>query len=189
MWVLDHKESWALKNWCVELVLEKILERTLDSKENKSFDPKENQPWLFTGRTDAKAEPPILWPPDAKNWLIRKDPVAGKDWGQEEKGMMEDELVGWHHWLDGHEFEQALGFGEEEGSLACCSSWSHKELDMTELLNWTSRKLTLNTHWKNWCWTSNTLAFWCEKLTHWKRFCWAERLKAKEERGNRGWDG
>ena len=104
MWELDHKESWAPKNWYFwTVVLEKTLESPLDFKEIQPVHPKEDQFWVFTGRTD-EAETPILWPPDAKSWLIWKDPDAGKDWGQEEKGMTEDEMVGWHHWLNGHEF-------------------------------------------------------------------------------------
>ena len=106
MWELDYKESRALKNWCFWTVfLEKTLERPLDCKEIKPVHPKGNQSWIFTARTDAEGETPIIWPPDAKDWLIGKDPVAGKDWRQEEKGMTEDEMVGWHHWLYGHEFE------------------------------------------------------------------------------------
>ena len=106
MWELDHKESWAMKNWCLRtVVLEKTLESPLDCKEVQPVNPIGNQSWIFTGRTDAEAKTPILWPPDAKNWLIRKDPDAGKDWRQEEKGMTEDEMVGWHQWLNGHEFE------------------------------------------------------------------------------------
>ena len=139
MWELDHKESWAPKNWCFwTVVLEKTLESPLDCK-IKPVSPKGNKSWMFNGRTDAEDEAPILWPPDMKNWLIWKDPDAGKDWGQEEKGTTEDEMVGWHHWLDGHEFEQAPGFGDGpcQGSLACCSSWGHKESDVTEQLNWT----------------------------------------------------
>ena len=108
------------------------------SKEIKPVNPKGNQSWIFIGRTDAEAETPILWPPDAKNWLIWKDPDAGKDWRQEEKGMTEDEMVRWHHWLDGHEFEQALGVGDGQGCLVCCSSWGHKKLGTTERLNWTA---------------------------------------------------
>ena len=120
MWELDHKESWALKNWCFWIVvLEKTLESPLKCK-IKPINPKENQPWIFIGRSDAKAEAPILSPPDAKSWLIGKDPDAGKDWGQE-KTEKEDEMVGWHHWLNGHEFEQTLGDGEGQGSLVCCS--------------------------------------------------------------------
>ena len=106
MWELDHKESWALKDWCFwTVVLEKILESPLDYKEIKPVHPKGNQPQIFIGRTYAEAEAPILWPPDVKNWLNGKDPDAGKDWRQEEKGTTEDETVGWHHRLNGHEFE------------------------------------------------------------------------------------
>ena len=120
---------WALKNWCFwTVVLKKTLESPLDSKEMKPVNPKRNKPWIFSGRTDAKAEAPILWPPDAKNWLIGKDPDAGKDWRQE-KGTTEDETVGWHHWLNGHEFEQAPGDGGGQGSLVCCSPWGRKESD------------------------------------------------------------
>ena len=105
-WELDCEESWAPKNWCFwTVVLEKTLESSLDCKEIQPIHPKGNQFWIFIGRTDAKAETPILWPPKAKDWLIWKDPDAGRDWGQEEKGTTEDEMVGWHHRLDGHEFE------------------------------------------------------------------------------------
>ena len=113
---------------------------SLDCEEIKPVHPKGNQSWIFIGRTDAEAETPVLWPPDAKNWLIGKDPDAGKDWKEEEKGMTEDEMVGWHHRLDGHEFEQAPGTGDRQGSLACCSPWGHKELDTTERLNWTEEE-------------------------------------------------
>ena len=107
MWELDHKEGWAPKNWCFwTVVLEKTLESPLDCKEIQTVNPKGNQSWIFIGRTDAEAEAPVIWPPDAKNWLIGKDPDAGKDWGQKEKGTTEDEMVGWHHSLNGHEFEQ-----------------------------------------------------------------------------------
>ena len=118
-------------------MLERALESPLDCKEIQPVHPKGDQSWVFIGRTYAEVETPILWPPDAKNWLIGKDPDAGKDWRQEEKAMTEDEMVGWHHWFKGHEFEQALGVGERQGSLACCSPWGHNELDMTERLNWT----------------------------------------------------
>ena len=122
MWELDYKESWAQKNWCFwTVVLEKTLESPMDCKEIKPVNPKGNQSWIFTGRTNAQAETPILWPPDVKNWLIGKDPDAGKDWRQEEKGMTEDEMVGWHQRLDGREFEQAPGVDDGQGSLACCS--------------------------------------------------------------------
>ena len=120
MWELDHKESWAPKNWCFwTVVLEKILDSPLDSKEIKPVHPKGNQSWIFIGRTDAEA--PILWPPDARNWLTGEDLDAGEDWGQEEKGTTEDEVVGWHHRLNGHEFEQAPGVGDGQESLECCS--------------------------------------------------------------------
>ena len=106
MWELDHKESWVPKNWCFwAVVLEKTLESPLDCKEIQPVHPKGNQSWVFIGRTDIEAETPVLWPADEKNWLTGKDPDAGKDWGQQEKGMTEDEMAGWHHWLDGHEFE------------------------------------------------------------------------------------
>ena len=133
---MDQKEGWALKNWCFRsVVLEKTLQNPLDSKEIKPVHPKGNLSWIFIGRTDAEAEAPVLWPPDAKSWLIRKDSGAGKDRRQEEKGTTEDEMVEWHHQLNGHEFEQALGDGKAQGSLACCSSWGCKELNMTEWLN------------------------------------------------------
>ena len=136
MWELDHKEGWAPKNWCFQImVLEKTLKSPLDCKEIKPVHPKGNQPWIFTGRTDAKAEAPTLWPPDVKSRLIGKDPDAGKDWGQEEKGTAEDEMVGWHHWLNGHEFEQAQGDSEGQGSPPCCSPWGCKESDSTEQMN------------------------------------------------------
>ena len=113
MWVLDYKESWAPKNWCFwTVVLEKTLESPLDCKEIQPVNPKGNEPWIFIGRTDVEAETPILWPPDAKNWLIWKDPDVGKDWGQEEKGTTEHEMVGWHHQLNGHEFGWTPGVGD-----------------------------------------------------------------------------
>ena len=132
MWELDHKESWELKNWCFQtVVLEKALEIPLDCKEIQPVHPKVNQSWIFTWRTDAEAETPILWPTDVKNWLIGKDPDAGKVWRQEEKGTTEDEMIGWHHWLNGHEFEQTPGDREGQGSLMCCNPRGPKELDMT----------------------------------------------------------
>ena len=137
MWELDQKEDWVLKNWCFwTMVLEKTLASSLDGKEIKPVSPKGNQSWIFTGRADAEAESPILGPPAAKNWLTGKDPDAGKDWKQEEKGMTENEMVGWHHQLYGHEFEQAPGVGDSQGSLACCSPRGLKESDTTERLNW-----------------------------------------------------
>ena len=132
MWELGHKEGWALKNCCFwTVVLKKTLESPLDSKEIKPVNPKGSQPWIFTGRIDDEAEAPILWPPDLKGWLIGKDPDAGNGWGQEEKGMTEDEMAGWHHWFNGHEFEQIWRDREGQGSLVCCSSGGHKESDTT----------------------------------------------------------
>ena len=129
MWELDHKEDWVSKNWCFwTVVLEKILESLLDSKEVKPVNPKGNQPWIFTGRTNAEA--PILWSSDAKSQLIGKDADAGKDWRQEEKGTTEDEMIGCNHQINGCEFEQTPGDTEEQGSLACCSLWGRKESDM-----------------------------------------------------------
>ena len=136
MWELDCEESWALKNWWFwTVVLDKTLESPLDCKEIQPVHPKGNQSWIFIGRTDAKAETPILWPPDAKNWLIRKGPYAGKDWRWEEKGTTEAEMVGWHHRLNGHEFELASRVGDGQGSQECCGPWGCKELHVTEWLN------------------------------------------------------
>ena len=135
---LDCEGSWVPKNWCFwTVVLEKTLENPLDCKEIQPVHPKGDQSWVFIGRTDAEAETLILWPPEAKNWLIGKDPDAGKDWRWEEKGTTEDEMAGWHHPLNGHEFEWAPGVGDGQGSLTCCSPWGCKESDTTEQLNWT----------------------------------------------------
>ena len=132
------KGSWGPKNWCfLTVVLEKTLESLLDSKEIQPVHPKGNQSWIFIERTDAEAKTPVVWPPDAKNWLIWKDSDAGKDWRQEEKGMTEDEMVGWHHRLNGHEFEWTPGVSDGQGGLGCCDSWDRKESDSTERLNWT----------------------------------------------------
>ena len=138
MWELDHKESWVLKNWCIwAIMLEKTLESPLNSKEIKPVNPKGSQSWIVTGMADAEAEAPILWPLNAKSQLIGKVPDAGKDWRQEENGTTGDEVVGRHHQLNGHEFEQALGVGNGQGILACCNPWGCKESDTTEWLNWT----------------------------------------------------
>ena len=143
MWELDYKESWVLKNWCFwTVVLEKTLESPLDCKEIQPVHPKGDQFWVFTGRTDAEAETPVLWPHDVKNWLIWKNPDAGKDWGLEEKGMTEDEMVGWHHrlnqwtwvWVDS-------GSWWWTGRPGMLCSWGHKESDRTERLNWTELRL------------------------------------------------
>ena len=141
MWELDCEESWALKNWCFwTVVLEKTLESPLECKEIQPVHPKGNQSWMFIGRTDAEAETPILWPLDAKNWLIGNDSDAGKDWRQEEKGMTEDEMVGWHQQLEGHKFEQAPGVHDGQGSLACCKHGVIKS--QTWLSDWTEPKWT-----------------------------------------------
>ena len=165
MWELDHKGGWTLKNFCFQtVVLEKILKSLLDCKEIKPVNPKGNQSWIFVGWTSVEAEAPILWPPDAKSWLIRKDPDAGKDWMQE-KGMTEDRMVGWHHQLDGHEFEQALGDGEGQRSLVCCSPWGLrvKESDTTEWLNNNNsldpERLLLKMYYNQW---GQTMTFWVD---------------------------
>ena len=140
MWELDYKESWTLKNWCFwTVVLEKTLGNPLDCKEIQPVHSEGDQPWDFFGRNDAKAETPVLWSPHAKSWLIGKDSNAGRDWGQEEKGMTEDEMAGWHHWLDGRESEWTPGVGHGQGGLACCDSWSRKVLDTTEWLIWSDQ--------------------------------------------------
>jgi len=118
------------------VVLEKTLESPLDCKEIQPVHPKWDQSWVFFGRTNAKTETPIRWPPHAKSWLIGKDSDAGRDWGQEEKGTTEDEMAGWHHWLDGRESQRTPGVGDGQGGLACCDSWGRKELDTTERLIW-----------------------------------------------------
>ena len=146
MWDFDRKESWMLRNRCFwTVVLEKTLESSLDCKEIKPVNPEGNQSWIFIGSIDAEAETPILWPPDVKSRLVGKDPNAGKVWGQE-KEMTEDEMVGWHHWLIGYEFEQTLGDSERQGSPVCCRPWCHKEMDMTEQLN-KSRKESCLRYW------------------------------------------
>ena len=153
IWQLDYKENLVLKNWCFwTVVLEKTHKSPLDCKEIQPVNPKGNQSWLFIGRTDAEAEAPILWPPDAENWLNGKNPDAGKDWRQEEKRMTEDEMVGWHHQLDGHQFEQTPEAGDGQGCLACCSPWGCKQLDMNEWLNWADGFLTVQ---------SRDLVFYC----------------------------
>ena len=125
--IVNHKEGWAPRSWHFWIVvLEKTLKSPLDSNEIKPVSPKRNKPWIFIGRTDAEVEAPILQPLDVKSWLIAKDLDAGKEWGQEEKWVTEDKMVDWHHWFNGHEFEQTLGDSEGQGSLACCSPWGQK---------------------------------------------------------------
>ena len=138
VWFSDFAHCCQIAiRWGWTVVLEKALESPLDSKEIKPVNPKGNQSWIFIGRTDAEVETPILRPPDPKSRLTGKDPDAGKDWGQEEKVATEDEMIGWYHWLYGHEFEQALGVDDGQGSLVCCRPRGHKESDMTERRNWT----------------------------------------------------
>ena len=143
LWELDGEESWA-PNWCFwTAVLEKTLESPLDCKKIQPVHLKGDQSWVFIGRTDIEAEAPVLWPPHSKSWLIGKDSDAVRDWGQEEKGTTEDEMAGWHHRLNGLQFEWTPGVGDGQGGLACCDSWGRKESDMTEWLNWTELKPVL----------------------------------------------
>ena len=145
MWELDYKEGWAPKNWWFwTMVLEKTLESPLDCKEIHPVHPKADQSWVFIGGTDAEAEIPILWPPDAKSWLTGEDPEAGKSLRREKKGTIEDDMVGCYHQVDGQEFEQAPGVGDGQGSLACCCPWGCKELDTTDWLKWIWGKRTVN---------------------------------------------
>ena len=138
IWELDYEESLAPKNWCFwTVVFEKTLESPLDCKEIQPVHSEGDQFWVFFGRNDAKAETLVLWPPQAKSWLIGKDSDAGRGWGQEKKGTTKDEMAGWHHQLDRHEFKWTWGVGDGQGGLACCNSWGRKESDMTERLNWT----------------------------------------------------
>ena len=154
MWDLDCEESWVLKNWCFwAVVLEKTLESPLDYKEIQPVHSKGDQSWVFFGRTDVKAETPIFWPPHIKSWLIGKDSDAGRDCGKEEKEMTEDEMAGWCHRLDGHEFEWTPGVDDGQGGLVCCNSWGRKESDTTEQLNWTSFfQIGLKTNSSLCCW-------------------------------------
>ena len=141
IYIFISLEGWALKNWCFwTVVLEKTLESPLDFKEIQPVHSEGDQPWDFFGRNDAEAGTPVLWPPHVKSWLIGKDSDAGRGWGREEKGMTEDEMAGWHHWLDGCESEWIPGVGDGQGGLACCDSWGHKESDTIERLNWTELK-------------------------------------------------
>ena len=145
MWELDYEESWAPKNWCFwTAVLEKTLESPLDCKEIQPVYSEGDQSWDFFWRIDAKAEAPVLWPPHAKSWLIGKDFYAGRDWGQEEKKTTEEEMAGWHHRLNGCEFEWTPGVGDGQGGLACCTSWGRKS--QTWLSYWTELNWT-GSHW------------------------------------------
>ena len=167
MWELDCEEGWAPKNWCFwTVVLEKTLESPLDCKEIQPVHSEGDQPWDFFGRNDAKAETPVLWPPHAKSWLIGKDSEAGRDWEQEEKGTIEDEMAGWHHWLDGCESEWTPGVGDGQGSLACCDSWGCEESDTTERLIWSDLNpliISHNTYIQNTETENYKCSFWGRK--------------------------
>ena len=150
------KKAEHQKNWCFwTVVLEKTLESPLDYKDIKPVNPKGNQCWIFIGKTNAETDAPILWLPN-ENWLIGKDPDAEKDWKQEEKEVTEDEMIGWHHWLNGHESEQALG---AQGSLVCCSPWGGKESDTTEWLNWIELK-----EWWEWWFSRSVMSYSCDLM-------------------------
>ena len=164
MWELDCEEGWALKNWRVwTVVLEKTLESPLDCKEIQPIHSEEDQPWDFFGRNDAKAETPVLWPPHVKSWLTGKDSDAGRDWKQEEKGTTEDEMAGWHHWLNGRESEWSPGVGDGQRGLECCDSWGRKASDTTERLNWTE----LSTPLKSYLHVSSKFSFPLSIVTSW----------------------
>ena len=168
MWELGYKESWALKNCCFwTVVLEKTLESPLHCKEIQWVPPKGDQSWVFIGRTDAEAETPVLWPPDAESWLIWKDPDAGRGWGQEEKGTTEHGMVEWYHWLDGHECGWTPGVGDGQGGLACCSSWGRRvRHDWATELNWSHKNPVIILRWSfmstwiNTCQTDFNSQFW-----------------------------
>ena len=180
MWELDCEEGWVPKNWCFwTVVLEKTLESPLDCKEIQPVHSAGDEPWDFFGRNDAKAETLMLWPPDAKSWLIGKDSDAGRDWGHEEKGTTEDEMAGWHHWVDGHESEWTPRAGDGQGGLACGDSWDRKESDTTERLNWTDKAFSKkyfhklgndistttsrSQTWLSWVWVSSGSWWWTGK--------------------------
>ena len=163
--IATNDDAFELWSW------RRLLRVPWTARQIQPVHPKGNQSWMFTGRTDAETETPILWPPDAKSWLIGKDSDAGKDWRQEEKGTTEDEMVGWHHRLDGHEFEQALGFVDGQGGLACCSAWGRKELDTTEWLNNNNNSYNMHNKWwkKNVPWEAKEVVC-CSICNEWRRF-------------------
>ena len=172
---LDCEESWVPKYWCFwTVVLQKTLESPLVCKEIQPVHSKGDQSWVFIGRTDAEAEAPVLWPPPAKSWLIGKDPEARRDWRQEEKGTTEDEMVGWHHWLDGHEFEYTLRVGDGQGSLVCCNSWGLKESDLSEWLNWT--ELNWDLYGVICLYRVSSFVLYCAWLANWSPFLCLEVL-------------
>ena len=166
---LEYKESWVLRSWCFwTVVLQKTLESPLDCKEIQPVLSEGDQSWVFFGRNDAKAETPVLWPAHAKSWVIGKDSDAGRDWGQEEKGITEDEMAGWHPWLDRRESEWTPGVGDGQGGLACCDSWGHKESDTTERLNWTELKRWIYDHYPSLPFFSKPSTT-CPVLSHWQQ--------------------
>jgi len=158
MWELDYKESWGPKNWCFwTVVLEKTLESPLDCKEIQPVNPNGYKSWMFIAKTDVETETPIIWLPDEKRWLIGKDPDAGKDWGQEEKGTTEEEMVRWLHQFNGHGFGWTLGVGDGQGVLECCGSWCRKESDMSDRLNWLPLSISMET-------SPSVFPFFCASL-------------------------
>ena len=174
MWELDCEEGWALKNWCLwTVVLEKIPESPLDCKEIQSVHCEGDQPWDFFGGNNAEAETPVLWPPHVKSWLIGKDSDAGRDWGQEEKGSTEDEMAGWHHWLDGRESEWTPGVGDGQGGLECWDLWGRKESNTTERLNWTELNWT-DKCCLNWDWSRQISSKVKLGESTFYRRCWTE---------------
>ena len=176
MWELDYKESWVPKDWCFWIVvLEKTLESPLDCKEIQPGHSERYQPWDFFERNDAKAETPVLWPLHAKSWLIGKDFDPRRDWGQE-KGTTEDEMAGWHHWLDGRESEWTLGVGDGQGGLACCDSWGCKESDTNERLNWTEL-MGLHVAYEVFSCDIQDLVPWQgSNPIHWKTYPWTRPI-------------
>ena len=155
-WTLKKAKCWriyAFELWCWR----RLLRVPWTARRSNQSILKEIRLWDFFGRNDAKAETPVLWPPHVKSWLIGEDSDAGRDWGQEEKGTIEDEMAGWHHWLDGHESEWTPGVGDGQGGLACCDSWGHKESDTTERLNWTELNIPL-------CMCTTIVCWWTCKV-------------------------
>ena len=193
MWELVCEECWAPKNWCFwTVVLEKILENPLDCKEIQPVRSEGDQSWVFFGSNNAKAETPVLWPPHAKSWLIGKDSDAGRDWGQEEKGMTEDEMAEWHHWLDGCESEWTPGVGDGQGGLACCDSWGCKELDTTERVNWTDgfskSHVQMGELYHKECWVPKNWCFWTVVLEKTlENHVDSKEIKPINPKGNQPW--
>ena len=175
MWELDHKEGWVPKNWCFQPVVLKTLESPLYYKEIKPDNSKWNQ-WILIGRTDVEVEASVLWPPALKSRVTRKDPDAGKDWRQEQKGAPEDDTVRWHPWFNRHEFEQAPGDGERQGNLVCCSPWGHKEWDTAEWLNKSNLRKGVIYGERGWYWESvQPLGSGSQHLNKAEKTMWAQK--------------